>query len=346
MCAATGGPSATSTANRGPALKETILVVDDEPHIRKILKFLLEQNDFQVLTAANGEEALTQARQSLPDLVLLDLMMPKMDGMEVCRRLRADYRTGQIPIIIVTAKGEVSERVRGLKGGANDYLTKPYDHNELIARVRNMLDWSRVQRQANPLTGLPGNQAIEAELQARIERTEPFAFMYIDVDNFKGYNDNYGYSKGDEAIRFVANLLRECSISVGGADSDFIGHIGGDDFVVICPPAHSDVLAQSIVDRFDRESYRLFEQSDIERGYLEVRNRFGGTNVVPFVTLTIAVVVDRGGTFRHWAKVSDVAAELKAYGKSLKGSVVVKERRTHEELKDLPVGSSGSARPA
>ncbi len=323
-------------------MKETILVVDDEPHIRKILKFLLEQNDFQVITAANGEEALAAARGNLPELVLLDLMMPKMDGFEVCRRLRSDYRTSQIPIIIVTAKGEVTERVRGLKGGANDYLTKPYDHNELIARVRNMLDWSRVQRQANPLTGLPGNQAIETELQRRIDNGEPFAFMYIDVDNFKGYNDNYGYSKGDEAIRFVAGLLRECSVALGGVDTDFIGHIGGDDFVVISSPAHADVLAQSIVDRFDRESYRLFEAHDLERGYLEVRNRFGGTNTVPFITLTIAVVTDRGGTFRHWAKVSDVAAELKAYGKSLKGSVVVKERRSHDAT-DQPVGSSGTA---
>ena len=314
-------------------MKETILVVDDEPHIRKILAFLLEQNGFTVLSAEDGVRALQLVRTELPDLILLDLMMPKMDGFEVCQHLREDFQTSQIPIIIVTAKGDVSEKVRGLKGGANDYLTKPYDHNELVARVRNMLDWSRAQRQANPLTGLPGNQAIEGELQRRIEDQQPFSFMYIDIDNFKGYNDYYGYSKGDDAIRYVAQLIRESSKLLGGPD-DFIGHIGGDDFVVISVPAQGDALAQAIVDRFDQSSDGLFDSEDLERGYLEVRNRFGGTNMVPFITLTLAMVIDSGGGFHHWAKVSDVAAELKKYGKSLKGSVVVKERRSHPQAAD------------
>ncbi len=310
-------------------MKESILVVDDEPHIRKILAFLLEQNGFSIVTAENGERALEVARNELPDLILLDLMMPKMDGYEVCQHLREDFKTAQIPIIIVTAKGDVREKVRGLRGGANDYLTKPYDHDELVTRVRNMLDWSRAQRQANPLTGLPGNQAIESELQRRIMTTQPFAFMYIDIDNFKGYNDHYGYSRGDQAIRFVSDIIRQTSQRLGNED-DFIGHIGGDDFVVISSPTVADAVAQGIVDDFDANSHSLLDAEDLERGHLEVRNRFGGANVVPFCTITLAMVIDSGGTFKHWAKVSDVAAELKKYGKSLKGSVVVKERRTHE----------------
>jgi diguanylate cyclase (GGDEF)-like protein len=310
-------------------VKETILVVDDEPHIRKILAFLLEQNGFAVLTAEDGERALEVARRELPDLILLDLMMPKMDGYEVCQHLREDFQTAQIPIVIVTAKGEVREKVRGLKGGANDYLTKPYNHDELVARVRNMLDWSRAQRQANPLTGLPGNQAIESELQRRIMNEEAFAFMYVDIDNFKGYNDYYGYSRGDQAIRFVADVIRQTSQRLG-SETDFIGHIGGDDFVVIGSPQIADAVAQGIVDDFDANSQSLYDAEDLERGHLEIRNRFGGSNMVPFCTITLAMVIDLGGTFNHWAKVSDVAAELKKYGKSLKGSVVVKERRSHD----------------
>ncbi len=320
-------------------MKETILVVDDEPHIRKILAFLLEQNGFGVLMAEDGEVALEQARQHLPDLILLDLMMPKMDGYQVCQHLREDFRTAQIPIIIVTAKGNVSEKVRGLKGGANDYLTKPYDHAELIARVRNMLDWSRAQRQANPLTGLPGNQAIEAELQRRIQEKIPFSFMYVDIDNFKGYNDYYGYSRGDQAIRFVSDIIRQTTLRLGSEES-FIGHIGGDDFVVITSPELGDAMAQAIVDDFDATSGMLFDVEDQEKGYLEVQNRFGGTNRVPFCTLTLAMITDPGGMFQHWAKVSDVAAELKKYGKSLKGSVVVKERRSHPTEEALPVGTA------
>jgi len=272
-------------------------------------------------------------------------MMPKMDGFEVCRRLREDFKTAQIPIIIVTAKGDVSEKVRGLKGGANDYLTKPYDHAELVARVRNMLDWSRSQRQANPLTGLPGNQAIEWELQRRIEQQRPFSFMYVDIDNFKGYNDYYGYSRGDQAIVFVAEILRQTSQRLGGGE-DFIGHIGGDDFVVLTAPVSGDAMAQAIVDDFDAHSSSLFDAEDLERGFLEVRNRFGGTNMVPFCTLTLAMVTDQGGVFEHWAKVSDVAAELKKYGKSLKGSVVVKERRSHEESNSPSPVPAGDERGA
>ena len=177
-------------------MPEHILIVDDEPHIRRILGFLLDQRGYVTSQAADGVEAVEVARRERPDLILLDLMMPRMDGFEVCEALRSDFVTSQIPVIMLTAKGEVSDKVRGLEGGANDYLTKPYDNKELIARVQNMLEWSRVQRQANPLTGLPGNQAIEKRLQVAVAAREPFAFMYLDIDHFKAFNDSYGYQRG------------------------------------------------------------------------------------------------------------------------------------------------------
>lgn len=307
-------------------MKERILIVDDEPHIRRILTFLLQQRGFETLTAADGAEALDVARAQIPDLILLDLMMPRMDGFEVCAKLREEFSTSQIPVIMVTAKGEVADKVRGLQGGANDYLTKPYDNKELIARVQNVLDWSRTQRQANPLTGLPGNQAIEKRLQAIIETHEPFAFLYLDIDNFKAYNDCYGYQRGDSVIRFTAELLRSCSQETGGAH-DFIGHIGGDDFCLITGHETGELLAQLIAARFDAESRALLDADDLAHGSLQVRSRQGGPQEVAFPSLTIALVLDTGGEFEHWAGVSDVAAQLKAYGKSLDGSVVVKERR-------------------
>jgi diguanylate cyclase (GGDEF)-like protein len=310
----------------GPGVKERILIVDDEPHIRRILTFLLQQKGYETLTAADGQEALDVARTELPDLVLLDLMMPRMDGFEVCTHLRAEFSTSQIPVIMVTAKGEVTDKVRGLQGGANDYLTKPYDNKELVARVQNMLDWSRMQRQANPLTGLPGNQAIENRLQATIESGRSFAFLYLDIDNFKAYNDCYGYQRGDTVIRFTAELLRNCSRESGGAQ-DFIGHIGGDDFCLLTEYDNGEVLGQLIAARFDAESTALLDPDDLAHGSLRVRSRQGGEQDVPFPSLTIALVLDPGGEFEHWAGVSDVAAQLKAYGKSLEGSVVVKERR-------------------
>jgi len=317
-------------------LKETILIVDDEPHIRRILDYLLRQQGYEVSAAGSGPEALDALRAGslLPDLILLDLMMPGMDGYEVCQRLREDYRTRQIPIIIVTAKGEQSDRVRGLERGANDYLTKPYDHKELVLRVRNTLEWSRAQRQANPLTGLPGNQAIEQEVQGRIQRGEPFSFLYLDVDNFKAYNDYYGYSRGDEAIRVVAELVRNCARARGG-EEDFVGHIGGDDFCVVTAPELGRPLGDAIVAAFEKEVLELIDQKDRKRGYLEVRARQGGQVRVDFPTLTIAVVKDQGGQYEHWGRVSDDAAELKAFGKTIVGNIVVADRRETADPDDV-----------
>ena len=170
-----------------------ILVVDDEEHIRKILKFKLEKHGYSVITAENGEIALQIIRRESPDLIILDLMMPKMDGFEVCKRIRRNFQTAQIPIIMLTAKSDMADKIKGLGGGANDYLIKPYSNDELLLRVKNVLDWNRKQKDANPLTGFAGNRAIEKELSRRIENKEPFAFLYMDIDNFKAYNDYYGY---------------------------------------------------------------------------------------------------------------------------------------------------------
>lgn len=317
-------------------MPEHILIVDDEPHIRRILGFLLDQRGYDTSQAVDGVEALEIARRERPDLILLDLMMPRMDGFEVCEALRADFTTAQIPVIMLTAKGEVTDKVRGLQGGANDYLTKPYDNKELIARVQNMLEWSRVQRQANPLTGLPGNQAIEKRLQAAVSSHDSFAFMYLDIDHFKAFNDSYGYQRGDDAIRFTADLLRRCAEEVGSEDV-FIGHIGGDDFCLLCEHDHGDMLARKIITEFARNVQSLIDVEDVDAGHLVVRSRQTGVEQVPFPSLTVALVLDRGGEFEHWRRLSDVAAELKSHGKTLNGNVVVKERRQSPSGVHMPV---------
>jgi diguanylate cyclase (GGDEF)-like protein len=315
---------------------EHILIVDDEPHIRRILGFLLDQRGYVTSQAVDGVEAVETAKRERPDLILLDLMMPRMDGFEVCEALRADFATAQIPVIMLTAKGEVTDKIRGLQGGANDYLTKPYDNKELIARVQNMLEWSRVQRQANPLTGLPGNQAIEKRLQSAVSSRNAFAFMYLDIDHFKAFNDSYGYQRGDDAIRFTAELVRECVEEVGSAEA-FIGHIGGDDFCLISEYEHGESLARKIISRFARGVETLLDPEDVKHGHLVVHSRQAGIEEVPFPSLTIALVLDRGGEFEHWRRLSDVAAELKAHGKTLSGNVVVRERRQSPSGAHMPV---------
>jgi diguanylate cyclase (GGDEF)-like protein len=311
----------------GPLVNQPrILVVDDEEHIRKIVKFQLEKAGYSVDTAHDGLQALSKIEGERPDLVLLDLMMPNMDGYEVCRRLKSSYQTSHIPVIMVTAKADLENKLQGFEDGANDYIAKPFAITELLVRVRNVLQWSQLQRQANPLTGLPGNMAIENEVQRRLAGGAGFTFMYADIDNFKAFNDYYGYRRGDEAIRLTAEIITGAVRECGGSD-DFVGHIGGDDFVIVSKPEHAEAIARSIVDAFSEKAGRLFDKEDLDRGYVEVINRKGTVDRFPLLTITIAVVSNGDGRLDHIARISDIASELKKYGKTLEGSVVVHERR-------------------
>jgi len=303
-----------------------ILIADDEPHIRQILRFTLERAGYQVFTAADGEEALIRANEIKPSLVLLDVMMPKIDGYEVCRKMRQDFSLNQIPVIMLSARGDQRDRVAGLEGGANDYLVKPYSNEELLLRVKNVLEWNIRQKEANPLTGLPGNTAIEREMIARISQKAPYAFLYVDIDNFKGFNDYYGYQKGDDIIEFMADVLRRTVVKLG-ANEDFVGHIGGDDFVMVVAPSRAEIMAQYVVDEFDKGTLLLLDQEDVQRGYLEVRDRQGELKRIPVMSVTIAVVKSTDNQIEHFAEVNDIASSLKEYGKRIVGSVVVKERR-------------------
>ena len=316
-----------------------ILVCDDEPHIVHILKFTLEKAGYQVATASNGQEALEQIEAVQPNLVILDVMMPIMDGYEVCRKMREDFKMNQIPVIMLSAKGDLPERVKGLEGGANDYLIKPYSNDELLLRVKNVLDWNIKQKEANPLTGLPGNTAIERELKVRISRAQPYSFLYIDIDNFKGFNDYYGYQKGDEIISYLAGILTR-AVEKLGSKEDFIGHIGGDDFVLVSDPTRAEFMAKFIIDEFDKGALFLLQEDDVKRGYFEVRNRQGELARVSLMSITIALVVSTDNSIEHFAEINDIASELKKYGKSMKGSVVIKERRQDEAPETNPSSKS------
>ncbi len=304
-----------------------VLVVEDEPTIRHVLKLQLESYGFEVETEENGVAGLARASTMMPDLILLDVMMPEMDGLEVCRAIRASQRTLHIPVIMLTAKTDSSDKVSGLEAGANDYLEKPFAVQELLARVRGVLAWSRAQRDASPLTGLPGNMSIEAVTTQRLTSGRPYAFMYLDIDQFKAYNDRYGYGRGDDAIRLLADLLVATTESVG-TRQDFVGHIGGDDFVLVCDPEHCEAVSQELIRRFDAAVPALYSAEDRERGYVEYINRQGTQERARLMSVTVAMVTSDDGEFTHYAQLIDLVAQLKSYGKSRQGSVVVRERRT------------------
>lgn len=309
--------------------KPRILIAEDDPTLREVLRMQLELEGYDVLEARDGREAVDAAHEHMPELLLLDVMMPNMDGHEVCRALRSSFTTRHIPIVMLTARTEVKDKLTGLEGGANDYVTKPWDKRELMLRIRNVLEWSHQQRSASPLTGLPGNHSINDEIRRRLAVAESFALLQIDVDHFKAFNDYYGYARGDQAIQLLARILTESTGRLGGADG-FVGHIGGDDFVVLTSPECAEALGEDILEWFNNAARDLYDQDDRERGYVEVLNRRHVVERFPLMSLTIALVSTDRVPVTHLAELIDIAQELKAHGKGIPGSVLVGERRRRE----------------
>ena len=309
---------------------QRILIADDEPDIRLVLRTRLELDGFTVLEASDGAEAVRMAQDEKPDLIVLDVMMPEMDGVEVCNRLRASFDTRNIPVIMLTARAGRDDKMSGLTKGANDYITKPFDLQELSQRVRNTLDWSRQQRSASPLTGLPGNHSINDEIRRRLAEQRSFALLQIDIDHFKAFNDYYGYGRGDEAIQLLARILSE-SVAQLGEDEGFVGHIGGDDFVVLSSCDAAEPIGEEIIESFNTAALGLYDEEDRSRGHVDVLNRRHVVERFPLMSLTIALVSTDRVPVTHLAQLIDIAQELKAHGKGIPGSVMVGERRRRQD---------------
>ena len=232
-----------------PGVAGSILVADDSATIARLLQAELGAAGFAVTVTGDGQEALDSALEDCPDLVLADVTMPTMGGLELTHRLRSDPRTAGVSIILITATGSAA-KLEGLTAGADDYIVKPFDTAELLARVRSVLRRSNELRAQSPLTRLPGNVRIQEELQRRITQHDGFALLYADLDYFKAYNDHYGFARGDEVLQATAELIREVATEVGGPTT-FIGHVGGDDFVIVSSLQDTKPIAERLIERFE-----------------------------------------------------------------------------------------------
>jgi diguanylate cyclase (GGDEF)-like protein len=241
--------------------------------------------------------------------------------------MRSQAATASIPIILLTARGLPEDRVRGLELGADDYITKPFDITELAARVRAVLRRTQAARDLSPLTGLPGNFKITAEIEASIRDKSDFALVHGDLDNFKAFNDHYGFMRGDEVIRFCGNCFSEAATSLG-IEGAFVGHIGGDDFVSMIPPSMAESFCKEVIERFDDGILDLYDTADALRGYIEVIDRRGERYAFPVVSLSLGVAstdVREIGT--QW-EASAIAVEMKEFAKKQPGSTYRIDRRT------------------
>jgi diguanylate cyclase (GGDEF)-like protein len=280
----------------------------------------------EVVEAVSGQDGIAQATAQPPDLILLDVMLSGIDGYEVCNRLRQQSATVNVPIIMVTALDEIDSKVLGLRTGADDYMTKPFDARELRMRVEAHLRRSVRDLTASPLTGLPGNPLIEQVIALRLQTHEPLAVLYIDLSNFKAYNDVYGWLRGDQVIKMLANLLVEAVTSCG-TKTDFVGHVGGDDFVIISIPDCAAELAQEVIKRFDAAVPEFYDAEARTRGYTIVRDRMGKIIHAPIVSVAIAIITNAHRELEHPLQVATLAAEVKQDVKSRPGSHYAFDRR-------------------
>jgi len=306
---------------------ESLLVADDDPFIARLLEIELRAAGYDVRVASDGVEAFDLAQERSPDLVLADVMMPNMDGFELTRRLRQDPRTATVSIIMLTARGLSADKLEGFAIGADDYIVKPFDTPELLARIRGVLRRAKEMRAQSPLTGLPGNVRIEEEIDGLVERDQAFALLYADLDHFKAYNDHYGFMRGDQVIQFTARIAQEAALALSDGEA-FVGHVGGDDFVVVCPPGAAEPISQALVDRFDAESPELYDDEDRERGYVEVTNRRGEMQRFPLLSISIGIATTDLRSYAHYAEAVAVATEMKSFTKTSAGSSWAVDRRT------------------
>ena len=295
-------------------MADRILVVDDDADVRSVVEITLELAGYEVTSAEDGAAGIAAVEGSVPDLIVLDVMMPNVDGFEVVRRLREDARYSHIPIVMLTAKAQLDDKVSGLADGADDYVTKPFDADELVARVSSALRRARQTGSLSPLTGLPGNVRIQQELVRRGEAGEDFAVLYADMNHFKSVNDRYSWMRGDDLINLLADVLRKTT-NEHGDERTFLGHIGGDDFAVITSPGCAEAIARHTALEFDQRAPKLYDEEDRERGYIEVPNRKGEMERYPPVTVSIGVVTTTGRDLDDHRQLVEIATEMKNYAK-------------------------------
>jgi diguanylate cyclase (GGDEF)-like protein len=305
---------------------DLLIVVDDDPDIARFVEVNLRLEGYEVLLAHDGEAGLELIERRQPALAIVDLMMPKIDGLELTRRVRANPLTAPIPIILLTARGFTEDKVLGLDAGADDYLVKPFDTMELVARVRSTLRRNQQNREISPLTGLPGNTRILREIADRGRGGAEYAVGHIDIDRFKSVNDAYGFARGDEFITALARSLHRGVIEAGKPPA-FLGHIGGDDFIVVCTPEQVRPLTERAVVDFEAAADALYDPVDAERGYLELTKRKGDVQKAALVTLSIGVALSRFRKSADPGEIIVIASDMKTVAKGEQGSFVAYDRR-------------------
>ncbi|MDP1547935.1 MAG: response regulator [Anaerolineales bacterium] len=286
-----------------------LLVVEDDLDIANMLKIYFTGLKYDVDVANRGRDALEKTRQVLPHLIVLDIMLPDIDGYEVCRTLRTNMRTSHIPVIFLTQKDERSDKLQGLELGADDYITKPFDIEELKLRVQGAIRRSERESLTDPRSGLPAGRLIEEQLR-RIIREKDWALLDVRINNFEPFKDVYGFVAGDDVMRFASMLVGEV-VDELGTTSDFIGHAGGDNFIIITTSEAAANLRQKIKNRFAAEVQSHYNFIDRQQGFIQAPTTEGGSEKVGFMTFSVGLVSPTSHSFADIREITELAAEAR-----------------------------------
>ncbi len=287
--------------------KPRLLIVEDDTDIANMLQILFNAQNFEVDLAHRGSEALEKTRQNLPNLIVLDIMLPDIDGFDVCRVLRTHTRTSHVPIIFLTQKDERSDKLQGLELGADDYITKPFDIEELKLRVQRAITRADQQSLTDPRSGLPSGRLIEEQLR-RIIRLDSWAFMDLRIIHYEVFRDVYGFVAADNLLRFTAMLMGDV-IDELGTQNDFIGHSGGENFVVVTTEAAVRKISDILRQRFKEESLAHYSFLDRERGFIEAELSDGSVVQAPLMKLAVGIVSPSKNDFSDIREITELAAE-------------------------------------
>ncbi len=295
--------------------KRRILVVEDDFDISNMLRIYFTGQGYEVQVAPRGGDALAMTRKQLPNLIVLDIMLPDMNGYDVCRELRETTRTSHIPIIFLTQKDERSDKITGLELGADDYITKPFDIEELKLRVQNSITAADRNRQINPVSNLPTGSLIEDHLRGLMQVNKPWTYVDLKINHFDPFTEVYQFVAGDEVLRFMALLINEVLEELGSPE-DFIGHPSSENFVVITHSDDAEKIKQRLVERFDEEVKQHYSFVDRDLGYIMIPSGDGSERKAPLMTLAAGSVSTETHQFSDIREITELAAEDRRRGLS------------------------------
>lgn len=304
---------------------QEIYIIDDNTDIIQNLQVLfLGEREYKFKSVKT--EDIDIALKSIPALIIINEDGIDKDIIELCNQIRQDEDNSITPIIVIGESKKKDHRISILKLNVEYYIVKPIDKDYLYYTIKNLVRLMYMNRRVSPLTGLPGNVQIQTEIKKRLLKKEDFAIFYLDLDNFKSYNDLYGFTKGDEIIKFTARTISR-NIHNCELDSSFVGHIGGDDFVAIVSQTDYETICKDIIQEFDEKVREYFTKEDVERGYLEVANRRGIIEQFPLTSISIGVVEVEKNRFHNILEIGEVAAQVKHLAKTITGSSYIIDRR-------------------